>query len=99
MLLMGRRAPLRSHPAISLDVSRRTPPEELLGTLGLREWFAGSAGGYRRVVAITLGNGIGPAFIEAGQIVSAWPSVPPDGRVHRTGILGTDTRADARRAG
>ena len=35
------------------------------------------------MVAISLGTGIGSALIEAGQIVSGGPSVPPDGRVYQ----------------
>jgi glucokinase len=55
---------------------------------GLGEWVAGSARGYERVVAITLGSGVGSAFIDAGIIVSSGPSVPPDGHVHHLLIGG-----------
>jgi glucokinase len=55
---------------------------------GLGEWLAGSARGYDRVVAVTLGTGVGSAFIEAGRIVSSGPSVPPGGEVHRLDVHG-----------
>jgi glucokinase len=55
---------------------------------GLGEWFAGSARGYQRAVAITLGTGIGSAFIEGGRVVSSGPLVPPDGDVYRLDVRG-----------
>jgi glucokinase len=55
---------------------------------GLGEWVAGSARGYERVVAITLGSGVGSVFLEAGNIVSSGPSVPPDGHVYHLLIGG-----------
>jgi glucokinase len=55
---------------------------------GLGEWLAGSARGYQRVVAITLGTGVGSAFVEAGRVVSSGPSVPPQGEVYRLMIGG-----------
>jgi glucokinase len=69
------------------------PPGRLIfvndaDAFGLGEWLALAAGGYQRLVAITLGTGIGSAFIEAGQIVSGGPSVPPDGRVYQLVVRG-----------
>jgi glucokinase len=55
---------------------------------GLGEWIAGSARGYECVAAVTLGSGIGSAFIRAGEIVSSGPLVPPGGHVHRLAIDG-----------
>jgi glucokinase len=55
---------------------------------GLGEWLAGSARGHQRVVAITLGTGVGSAFIESGSIVSSGSSVPPDGHVYHVMIRG-----------
>jgi glucokinase len=55
---------------------------------GLGEWFMGSARGYQRAVAISLGTGVGLAFIEDGRIVSSGPSVPPDGHVYRLVVRG-----------
>jgi glucokinase len=47
----------------------------------LGEWAAGAAAGHRRVVGITLGTGIGSAFLADGAVVDDGPSVPPQGRV------------------
>jgi glucokinase len=45
------------------------------------EWVFGAAAGHRRCVAITLGTGIGSAFIADGELRHEGPGVPPDGRV------------------
>ena len=45
------------------------------------EWVAGAAIGHRRAVAITLGYGVGSAFIRDGVVISDDPSVPSEGRV------------------
>jgi glucokinase len=55
---------------------------------GLGEWVAGAARGYARVVAITLGTGVGSAFLDAGTVVSSGPTVPPNGDVYRLFING-----------
>jgi len=55
---------------------------------GLGEWLTGSARGYERVVGVTLGTGVGSAFVEAGRIVSSGPSVPPGGEVHLLAVHG-----------
>jgi glucokinase len=55
---------------------------------GLGEWVAGAARGYQRVAAVTLGSGIGSAFIMTGEIVSSGQDVPPGGHVHRLAIGG-----------
>lgn len=55
---------------------------------GLGEWLAGSARGYQSVVAITLGTGVGSAFVNSGRIVSTGPSVPPDGHVYQLMVRG-----------
>ena len=69
------------------------PPRELAfmndaEAFGLGEWLAGSARGHQRAVAITLGSGVGSAFVEAGNIVSSGSSVPPEGHVYRLLIRG-----------
>jgi len=46
------------------------------------EWAAGAATGHDRVVGITLGTGIGSAFLAKGQPVTSGPDVPPDAEVH-----------------
>lgn len=52
----------------------------------LGEWMAGSARGISRCAGITLGTGIGSAWLVDGQI--AEPGMPPGGRLHRMSIGG-----------
>jgi glucokinase len=52
------------------------------------EWAAGAAVGHDRVAGITLGTGIGSAFLAGGRIVSSGPDVPPHGEVHLLSIDG-----------
>jgi glucokinase len=49
----------------------------------LGEWWAGAAQRHDRAVGITIGSGIGSAFLERGVIVSTGDRVPPDGELHR----------------
>jgi len=46
----------------------------------LGEWWAGKADGDGRSIGITLGTGLGSAFMSRGQIVESDPDVPPEGR-------------------
>ena len=46
------------------------------------EWLAGAARGATRCAAVTLGTGIGSAFLADGQVVDSGPDVPPDAEVH-----------------
>jgi glucokinase len=48
----------------------------------LGEWWAGAARGHRRAVGVTLGTGLGSAFLQDGRIVDAGPDVPPEGALH-----------------
>lgn len=64
------------------------PPERITflndaAACGLGEWRIGAGRGATRVVVITLGTGIGSAFIADGQVVSDGPDVPPEGHVYR----------------
>jgi glucokinase len=52
------------------------------------EWLFGAAAGYQRCVAITLGTGIGSAFIADGELRHDGPGVPPEGRVDLLQIAG-----------
>lgn len=52
----------------------------------LGEWVAGAARGARRCAGITLGTGVGSAWLVDGQIAD--PGVPPGGRMHRMYIGG-----------
>jgi glucokinase len=67
------------------------PPERIVflndaEAFGLGEWLTGAGEGCERVVAITLGTGVGSAFVANGVIVSSGPDVPPDGHVYRLRI-------------
>jgi glucokinase len=48
----------------------------------LGEWWAGAAQGHGRVVGITLGTGLGSAFLERGRIVRSGTRVPADGALY-----------------
>jgi glucokinase len=52
----------------------------------LGEWIVGASRGIRRSAGITLGTGIGSAWLVDGQIVD--PGTPPGGRLHRMSIGG-----------
>ncbi|MEV8314123.1 ROK family protein [Streptomyces sp. NPDC059900] len=47
----------------------------------LGEWSTGAAVGHRRCVGITLGTGVGSAFLADGAVRREGPGVPPGGRV------------------
>jgi glucokinase len=47
---------------------------------GLGAWQHGPAAGAARLVAITLGTGVGSAFVADGTVVADGPRVPPEGR-------------------
>jgi predicted NBD/HSP70 family sugar kinase len=77
-------------PLYGLDLRR-----ELAGVLGvpssflndadaflLGEWWAGAARGHERAVGVTLGTGLGSAFLDDGRIVDSGPHVPPEGSLH-----------------
>ena len=75
---------LRAPLAATLDV----PPEAITfvndaDAFLLGEWWVGAAAGQRRVVGITLGTGVGSAFLADGAIVDSGPAVPPRGELHR----------------
>jgi glucokinase len=54
----------------------------------LGEWWAGAATGHARVVGITLGTGLGSAFLDGGRIVRTGPGVPADGELYRLAFRG-----------
>jgi glucokinase len=47
------------------------------------EYAAGAGRSHARMVGVTLGTGIGSAFLAGGAAVSSGDDVPPDGHVHR----------------
>lgn len=55
---------------------------------GLGEWAVGSGARVDRCVAITLGTGVGSAFVDRGRCVSSGPDVPPDGNLHLVQVDG-----------
>jgi len=54
----------------------------------LGEWRAGAARGHDRPVGLTLGTGIGSAFLAHGLAVTTGPTVPPQGSVHLLSVAG-----------
>ena len=49
---------------------------------GVGEYAAGAARGHDRAVCITLGTGVGSAFLDRGRPVNSGPLVPTDGSIH-----------------
>jgi glucokinase len=45
------------------------------------EWWAGAARGHDRAIGVTLGTGLGSAFISDGKIIESDPDAPPEGRL------------------
>jgi glucokinase len=54
----------------------------------LGEWWAGAARGHTRAIGITLGTGLGSAFLEEGRIVRTGPGVPADGALYKLAFRG-----------
>ena len=54
----------------------------------LGEWWAGAARDTRRAVGVTLGTGLGSAFLADGAIVDTGPDVPAAGELHRLQFRG-----------
>ncbi len=70
------RSRLRGEPAFLNDADAF-----LLG-----EWAAGAAAGTQRCAGITLGTGVGSAWLVGGRVVD--PGVPAGGRIHRLSVDG-----------
>lgn len=49
---------------------------------GIGEWFRGAGRGHDRLIALTLGTGVGSAFLDGGSSVVDGPTVPPNGSIH-----------------
>jgi glucokinase len=54
----------------------------------LGEAAAGAARGFSRAIGVTLGTGLGSAFLVDGAIVRSGPGVPADGELHRVPFRG-----------
>jgi glucokinase len=79
------------HAALCAGISPRPESVSFLNDADaflLGEWLHGAATGYRRCAAVTLGTGVGSAFLADGEIVGSGPEVPPGGRAHRLYIDG-----------
>ena len=65
----------------------------------LGEWWAGAARGHARAVGITLGTGLGSAFLADGRIVRSGPGVPPGGALYELPFQGAPVEQTISRAG
>jgi glucokinase len=54
----------------------------------LGEWWAGAARGHARAAGITLGTGLGAAFVADGAVVRSWPGIPAEGALWEQSFRG-----------
>lgn len=69
----------------ALTQALSSPPDRFVflndaAAYGIGEYRRGALAGHRRGVALTLGTGIGSAFVADGTVVTTGPDVPPAGR-------------------
>jgi glucokinase len=64
----------------------------------LGEWWAGAARGHARAVGVTLGTGLGSAFLEEGRIVRSDPRVPAEGALYTLTFRGAPVEKAISRA-
>ncbi|WP_399880298.1 ROK family protein [Streptomyces sp. BBFR51] len=55
---------------------------------GMGEHTGGAAAGHARAICLTLGSGVGSAFLADGRPVNDGPHVPPEGSAHRLAFAG-----------
>jgi len=72
---------------VGAELSRRLPAPRLrflndADAFGIGEYVSGAAAGHPRAVCLTLGTGVGSAFLDRGVPVNDGPLVPPDGSAH-----------------
>ena len=73
---------------VGAELTRRLPTPSALRFLndadafGIGEYVSGAAAGHPRAVCLTLGSGVGSAFLDHGVPVNDGPLVPPDGSAH-----------------
>ncbi len=63
------------------------------------EWWAGAAQGHERAIGVTLGTGLGSAFLERGRILETDPRVPPEGRLDLVSFRGAPVEETLSRRG
>jgi glucokinase len=75
---------LRGELASSLELGEGTSIRFLndADAFLLGEWWAGAARDHARAIGLTLGTGLGSAFLADGRIVHEGPGVFPGGRAH-----------------
>jgi glucokinase len=61
------------------------------------EWVAGAAKGHTRMVGVTVGTGIGSAFLVEGRAQQHGPGVPPQGRLDLVQVAGRPLEASVSR--
>ena len=64
----------------------------------LGEAWVGAARGHRRAAGVTLGTGLGSAFLEDGRIVDTGPRVPREGSLHLVSYRGRPAEETVSRA-
>lgn len=72
---------------VGAELGRRLPAPTLrflndADAFGIGEYVSGAAAGHPRAVCLTLGSGVGSAFLDRGVPVNDGPLVPPDGSAH-----------------
>jgi glucokinase len=77
----------------ALHTALPTPPASIAfvndaSAFAIGEWIGGAAQGVRSVVGITIGTGVGSAFLDRGHVISDGPDVPPNGYAHLLRIDG-----------
>ena len=77
----------------AIQAALSAPPERIAfvndaSAFTIGEWINGAAHGARRVVGITLGTGVGSAFLDHGQVIKEGPDVPPHGYAHLLRVNG-----------
>ena len=87
------RVALRGRPACELAVALSLAQAQVrfvndAEAFLLGEWWAGAARGHDRAIGITLGTGLGSAFLEHGRIVRTGAGVPREGALYRLPFRG-----------
>jgi glucokinase len=65
----------------------------------LGEWWAGAARGHARAVGVTIGTGLGAAFLVDGRIATAGRGVPPGGELWELTFRGAPVEETVSRRG